>query len=316
MHNIDIDTALESLVDAKAAKQKIEYCLKEIEKLRHKKPVEKLYVKPPMATPKDEIRRVIIPDSHGNMINRHAAAALVRDIKLIQPDEVVWLGDHLDCGGFLAQNQVLGYVAEAAQTGFYEDVEAANLFFDQVISAAPSADHHYLLGNHEDRIERWCVNESLRRHTDAEFLYSLIGPEAVLKTRERGMKVYRRSVRYHDLPIEGCIRLGECLFTHGWSTSKAAATAHAAKAGMCVVYGHTHRAQSDIIRTVAGGSFGAWCPGSIAQLQSYYEHGDPNNHSHGYGLQLVASSGKFLHLNIPIINGDSFLHGLDFNKAA
>jgi hypothetical protein len=29
----------------------------------------------------------------------------------IDPDEIIMLGDHLDCGGFLAQNQVLGFVA-------------------------------------------------------------------------------------------------------------------------------------------------------------------------------------------------------------
>lgn len=316
MNNRDIDNALDVLTDAKAAQKKIDYCLAELERVRHRKPVEKLYAKPPAAKPKDEIRRVIVPDSHGNRIARHAAAAMLRDIKMIDPDEIVLLGDHLDCGGFLAQHQVLGFVAEAAQTGFYEDVEAANQFLDLLIQAAPGATVHYICGNHEARIERWCVSESLRRATDAEFLYKLVGPQAVLRLKDRGVHFYERSVRYHDLPIEGTIQLGKCLFTHGWSTRQAAARRHAERAGMCVVHGHTHRSQSEVLRTVSGGVFAGWCPGSIAQLQQFYEHGDPNDHSHGYCLQLVSKGGGFLHLNVPIIDGESHLRGLDFNRDA
>jgi predicted phosphodiesterase len=313
MRTSDIDTALAALTDAKTSQAKIAACLAEIDRLRHRKPVEKLYTKPPAKVQTKQIRRVIIPDSHGNMIARHAAAAMLRDIKRIDPDEIIMLGDHLDCGGFLAQNQVLGFVAEAATTGFAEDVEACNQFLDQIILAAPGARIEYLEGNHCRRIERWCITQSLRHVADAEFLYSLIGPEAVLKLKERGINYYRQSVRYDGLPVEGVIQRGKCLFTHGWSTARAAATAHAQKAGMSIVYGHTHRSQSEIKRTVAGGVFCAWCPGCLSQLQSYYEHGDPNDHTHGYAIQLVEPSGNFLHLQIPIIDGESLLHGVNLS---
>lgn len=309
----DIDSALESLTNAKDAQRKISYLFNELERLRNKKPVEKVYTKPDQRKSKDDWFRVIVPDSHGNRIARHAAAAMLRDIKSIEPDEIVLLGDHLDCGGFLAQHLVLGVIAES-ESGFYEDVDAANQFLDQLIMAAPGAKIHYIEGNHEARIEKWCIGETLRRASDAEFLYSLVGPESVLKLKDRGITYYKRSVRYNGLPIEGCIKLGNCLFTHGWSASKAAAAKHAEKAGMNVVHGHTHRAQSDVIRTVAGGSFGAWCPGTIAQLQQFYEHGEPNNHSHGYALQIVAKSEKLLHLNIPLNEGDSLLSSIDFRR--
>lgn len=306
----DLDAALSTLTDAKTAQEKLRAAFAEIDRLRHRKPVEVIDVKATPSKRSDDWKRVIIPDSHGNKISRPAAAAMLRDIKTINPDEIVMLGDHLDCGGFLAQHHVMGYVAEVNQTSYADDVEAANQFLDEIIKAAPGAKIHYLEGNHEARVEKWCVTQSLRHQKDAEFLRNLVGVEAVLKLGVRGIQYYRMCDRYDDLPVPGIIRLGQCLFTHGFSTASAAATAHARVAGTSIVYGHTHRHQSDILRTVSGGVFGAWCPGALAQIQNYYEHNQPNNHSHGYGLQIVANSGRFLHLQIPILDGESLLSGL------
>lgn len=268
----DIDSALETLTEAKAAQDKLHLALDALEHARCRKPIEKLYIKPARTHTKDDFIRVVIPDTHGNKIARHAAAAMLADIKDLNPDEVVLLGDHLDCGGFLAQNHVMGYVAEIAETGYEADVTGANDFLDLLIKAAPTARIHYLQGNHEHRTERWCVTQSLRHSRDAAFLLSLVGPEAVLRLEDRGITYYKMDTRYNDLPVPGIIKLGECLFTHGFSTARAAATAHAAAAGMNIVYGHTHRHQADMVRTVAGGVFGAWSPGCMAQLQQYYEH--------------------------------------------
>jgi predicted phosphodiesterase len=202
----------------------------------------------------------------------------------------------------------MGYVAEIGETSYEEDVEACNLFLDEIRRAAPGAEIIYLEGNHELRVERWCVTQSLRHQRDADFLRRLVGPEAVLRLADRGIQYVRMGERHNDLPVNGVIKRGQCLFTHGFSTAQAAATAHAKKAGMSIVYGHTHRHQSDLLRTIAGGVFGAWSPGCLAQLQSYYEHSNPNEHTHGYAIQIVdVDSGKFLHLNIPIVDGESML---------
>ena len=59
----------------------------------------------------DTFCRVIIPDSHGCYIDEGAAAAMLADLAVIRPASIIMLGDHLDCGGFLAQHHTIGFVA-------------------------------------------------------------------------------------------------------------------------------------------------------------------------------------------------------------
>jgi hypothetical protein len=91
------------------------------------------------------------------------------------------------------------------------------------------------------------------------------------------------------------------------STAKHAASVHLIKFGGNVVYGHTHRADSFVDRTVTEGVIGAWSPGCLCKLQPYWMHTNLTGWSHGYGLQLVAGDGSFLHINVPIIDGRSYL---------
>lgn len=275
---------------------------------------EHLYVSTPRRPSKDDLVRVVIPDSHGAHIARHAAAALLADIQRLDPDEIVMLGDHLDCGGFLAQHQTMGFVAETDYS-YEDDVRSCNEFLDHLLRAAPTARIHYLEGNHEQRIERWCVTQALRQSRDAAFLLRTFGPEAVLRLGERGITYYRTSGRYHDLPVPGTIKLGQCTFCHGISYATHAAHVHAQRFGISVVYGHTHRSQSTILRTVGGGLIGAWSPGCLSQLQPLWQATRPTDWSHGYGVQLVARSGRFLHLNVPIIDGQSLLTHLPLKES-
>ncbi|MBA3684186.1 MAG: hypothetical protein H0W72_02980 [Planctomycetes bacterium] len=65
-----------------------------------------------------------------------------------------------------------------------------------------------------------------------------------------------------------------------------------------------------MIRTVASGEIGAWCPGTLAIQQPFYFHTNLTDHSHGHLVQIVAKSGGFLSINVPIINGVSHLRPL------
>jgi hypothetical protein len=65
-----------------------------------------------------------------------------------------------------------------------------------------------------------------------------------------------------------------------------------------VVYGHTHRAQSETRRPVARGDIGAWNPGCLCQQQPLWQHTRPTDWTLGYGVQIVDSRGGFLHINV------------------
>jgi hypothetical protein len=251
-----------------------------------------------------EFARINIPDSHGEHIDIPARDACVRDIRVIRPKEIVMLGDHLDCGGTFNSHQ-RNYTNEMTES-YEEDVQAANRFLDMIQKAAPNATIYYLEGNHEQHVERWAAR-NFQSHKDATGYLARCGPQAVLKLKERGIRYYLRSEMYMGLSVPGIIRLGRCHFVHGISFAKNAAAVHLARVGESVVFGHVHRVQSVVERTVTSAGFGAWCPGTLAKLQPLYMHTAPTSWSHGYGLQFVSNSGRFMHINVPIHKGQSLL---------
>ena len=254
----------------------------------------------------EEVVRVIIPDTHGCKADKAALSACLGDIKRLSPHEIILLGDHVDCGGLLAQHHVMGYVAETSYT-YEEDIAATRAFLNALQAAAPSARIHYIEGNHERRAETVCVTLALRNSKDSEFLRKAIAPEFLLGLKERGITYYRQGEFYNGVKLPGTIRLGKCYFTHGSKTSTNATAAMLQAFGAPLVFGHTHRAQASSGRPVHSGSIAAWNPGCLCELQPLWQHTNPTTWQHGFGVQLVARSGEFLHLNIPIIEGKSLL---------
>jgi hypothetical protein len=258
---------------------------------------------------KGDIIRVAIPDTHGAKVDKRALAACLSDVKTMQPQEVILLGDHVDCGGFLAQHHVMGYVAETAYS-YSDDVSAANDMLDALQLAATNAKIEYLEGNHCRRVETWCITGTLRHPKDAEMLRQALAPEFRLKLKDRGIPYYRQSVCYDGLTVPGVIKRGKCFYFHGFSTAKfAVSTTQSKVAGNCV-FAHTHRAQSDITSPISTGEIGAWNPGCLCEKQPLWQHTRPTDWTHGYAVQLISHTGKFLHLNVPIIDGASLLTSL------
>ena len=257
----------------------------------------------------DSFIRLIIPDVHGSAVDWDAFNAMLSDAKDLNPREVVIGGDFIDVGGFLAQHHVMGYVAQTSYT-FEEDIATANKLLDLLQEACPNADVHYLYGNHEDRIEKWICTQTLRNPKDAAYLAKLFSVENQLHLDTRGFKVYRRSEHYDNLPIPGTIKLGLCHFTHGVSTSENAASAHVKTFAGNVVYFHTHRQDSASIRTVKDGLVSAWNPGCLCKLQPMWCAPRLTGWGHGFGVQICQPSGEFLHINVPVINGRSYLMDL------
>lgn len=255
--------------------------------------------------------RVAFGDTHGIGIDQDAFNAFTGDLAHLEPKEIVGLGDHVDCGGFLAQHHTLGYVAETSYT-YSDDISSANQQLDRIQTLCPNARIHYLQGNHERRVEKWCVTQSLRNTEDAEMLRRAFDPEYLLHLEKRGITYYRQSKFYHDLRVPGTILLGKCHFTHGDTASKHECSQMVARFNANVVFGHTHRADSFTKRTVKDGVIAAWNPGCLCKLQKYWNHTKLTNWSHGYALQIVRKSGDFLHINVPIIDGKSYL--ADFIK--
>lgn len=251
------------------------------------------------------VTRVIVPDSHGAHIDPTARAVFLADLARLRPEQVVLLGDHLDAGGTFSSHQAT-YTNELTES-YQDDVDATNAFLDEIRLRAPHAEIRYIEGNHEQHVERWCAR-NIRNYRDAEMVRQLLGPEGVLRLKQREIAYYRRSEFYDGLSIPGTTRWGRCFFTHGVSHSKSADSVHLERFGASVVFGHVHRSISVVSRTVTSTGHGAWCPGTLAKLQPLYKHTQPSTWSLGYGLQFVnASTQSFAHWNVPILGNVSML---------
>lgn len=289
-------------------RQQLDHATAQIERMESAKRAKIIAATPVRKRDSGDIVRVVIPDTHGAKIATAAVAAMLSDIKALNPQEIILLGDHVDCGGFLALHHVMGYVAETSYS-YEDDIAAANSFLDSLRSAAPTAKIEYIEGNHERRIETWAVTQTLRHSRDADGLRKLYAPEFRLNLKERGIRYYRESEWYDGLTLPGVIKRGKCYFFHGSCTSKNATSDTVGRiAGNCV-FGHTHRAQSSITRKANVGVIGAWNPGCLTELQPVWQRTNPTEWTHGYGIQLVHGD-DFLHLNIPIIENKSLFAAL------
>jgi predicted phosphodiesterase len=251
--------------------------------------------------------RLVIPDFHGQERDLAACAAVIEAAKIFKPKQVAILGDAVDCSGVFS-NHPMGYVQEVDYS-YETDITAANVFLDELQEACGDAEYRMNEGNHDQHVERW-IAKTLPNKEDAKKLRGMIAPDIKLRLKQRGIKYYRLAEFYDGLSLNGTYRWGKCFFTHGISASKFATAAHVTRFAANIVHGHTHRAQSFLTRTVASGVIGGWCPGTLSKLQPMYFHGNPTEWAHGYGLALVEPDGRFLHINVPIIDGRSMASGL------
>lgn len=254
--------------------------------------------------------RVICGDSHGAYCDPNAVSSFMADVAMLQPAEVVHLGDAIDCGGFLSSHNVLGVVPELAVT-FEQDVSCANDFLDRVQKAVPSAEVILFEGNHENRIARWVCKQVLSNHANASYLLRMFGPEAVLNTEKRGIRYIKRDEYYDGLSVSGTIKLEPfSVAQHGEAYCGQNATANLMKSlGRSVFHGHTHRLQCIYSETIDHSIVGI-NTGCLAQLRPLYGLTKTTGWQHGYVIEAVSVDHGFLAFPVPIIDGASYLKPL------
>lgn len=261
--------------------------------------------------PKGDTVTFILPDVHGMYADQNAIGVVIRDIRSAQPDHIIQLGDFIDCGGFLAQHHTMGYVAQLGYS-WEQDIAAANSLLDAIQAAAPRANIEMLQGNHDERVERWCVTEALKNcgsdpARDAEALRTREAPEFRMNLEARGIRYYRRSVFYDGLSIPGAIKRGNTYYVHTAADGSDLTGAHLNKFAGNVVFGHCHRAMSRTGFKVSTGEIGAWSFGTLSMKQPLWQHSKPTEWTNGYGVRLESVSGHFQMLSIPIIGESDYL---------
>jgi len=255
-------------------------------------------------TPREDHVRICCGDLHGMRMDQKAVEAFLADLRVLNPDEIVLGGDMLECGGWLAKHQPIGFIA-LSDYSYQEDIEATNAFLDEVQKAAPHAEIHYLEGQHEDRIERWVVDQTMAHKRDAEFLRKAFAPQFLLRLEERNIPYYRRTVIYVEGLPRGWMQLGKMYFTHELGTSKNAARDAVSKTAHNITYFHTHREDSATRVFPGVGIVKAFNPGCLCTMQPVWQNSNPTDWSQGYGVDIVAKSGNFQRIHVPIWRGES-----------
>jgi len=307
------DPAMEKVIAAQAKandlrklvsslKKDRELLLSEFADLRNARDVRR---SPAIKPTKTDSVRVSFGDVHGMRQDPKAVAAMLRDIKELQPDHIILGGDIITCDGFLAARHALGFVANLDYT-YQEDVQAANKFLDDLQAACPNAAIEYIEGNHEHRVERYIVDEVVSNKRDAEFLLSLIAPKTLLRLDERGIPYYKATQAHTDNAPLGWIKRGQMYYVHSPpSYSKNAASDALGKTAANVTYWCTHREDSSTSVFPDVGLVKAFNPGCLCIMQPVYRNTNPTNWSQGYQIEFIAKSGAFLCVHVPIWRGTS-----------
>ena len=311
--DVSADPAMEKVIAAKAIandlrrevaslKKDRELLLSEFADLQKARAVHK---SPPMRTPKADTVRVSFGDVHGMRQDTKAVAALLRDLKELQPDHIILGGDIITCDGFLAARHALGFVANLDYT-YQEDVLAANAFLDDLQSTCPNAAIEYIEGNHEHRVERYVVDEVVSNKRDAAFLLSLIAPKTLLRLDERGIPYYSATEAHTENAPLGWIKRGLMYFVHSPpSYSKNAASDALGKTAANVTYWCTHREDASTSVFPDVGLVKAFNPGCLCIMQPVYRNTNPTNWSQGYAIDFIAKSGAFQRVHASIWRGES-----------
>jgi len=236
-----------------------------------------------MANKKGSHLVMILPDLHLPVHSRSALRIVLRAFEHLKPQKVIILGDWLDAA--FASAHPASSREEAEQGGYISsEIEPCRRLLEQFEEHAKEL--VYIEGNHEFRVERLISREKGAWLAIPE----LVLPKSLLSMGRKSDFTWV-PYQHNAAPRDGYslphYKIAEGLIAvHGWSTSKHAARKHLELVrGWSIVYGHTHRAQSDTARHPMTGLVNkAWSPGCLAGLQPMWMHGSPTEWTHGFSL--------------------------------
>jgi hypothetical protein len=150
----------------------------------------------PVAVPKRKrntgtyLTRVVAGDLHGVDQDVAARNAFLRDVEYLNPDEIVLLGDMINCSGTFSRFHRV-HVSEYSYN-YENDIAAGNDFLDLLQKAAPNATVHYLQGNHEARVDKWAAATFTEKYL-AQMAIDTFGVRNALHLDKRGIHYYENN---------------------------------------------------------------------------------------------------------------------------
>ena len=206
---------------------------------------------------------------------------------------MVILGDWLDAA-FASAHPVSTRAEAAEKTAPYisNEIEPCRRILAQLEEHVREI--VYLEGNHEFRVERLITREKGAWMAIPE----LVLPEKLLAKKRRRKFTWvpyqHNASREKNWALPHYKIADGLIAVHGWSTSKYASAKHLELTqGWSVVHGHSHRAQSHVLRhPLTGRVLRGWSPGCLSALQPLWQHGQPTTWVHGFSLVYCRDDGS------------------------
>lgn len=169
-------------------------------------------------------RWLAVSCSHGHLINKSAAEAVLKFRYEYKPHTVFHLGDFIDADAFRAA---------AIRSGGGSDIIGDLVYgLDFLRRLKPTT---VFMGNHEDRLYR-VASESKSE------LVQFAANEVISKIESLISSLKADYVTYSGMSNPGSYReLGGTLFTHGYAYGMMAARDHVESTGRPIVMGHIHK---------------------------------------------------------------------------
>lgn len=232
---------------------------------------------------------VVLPDVHLEQDTHSDVYSLVKQyIQHTRPDEVIILGDFMDCASVSFHD--LGKLKLQENRRYAKECEYANneLDFLQRYSKYQT----YIEGNHEERVVRWIQQDPAKLDGIADVPVKLCLKQRHIKWR----------------PLNTLYPRGKCYFTHGVYINQYHAAKHLQRFGCSIVYGHTHTAQTHQMNMKMQDPIMAYGLGCLCDHAPDYMKGKPCNWINQYGeLIYDTKTGKFNFTPINITGGQ-FIH--------
>lgn len=207
-------------------------------------------------------------------------------MKDYQPDRIVWGGDIATVDSISYFTNKKPRLAEGRR--YKDDVAHTRKELLKVIKMCPNADHDYIMGNHEYRVQRYIDEHPAMEKT-------MDWAENVGIRDDMGMNV----VEYNKV-----LKIGKASIMHGWYFNIYHASKTLKVYGDNIFYGHVHEHQVAVQNLMSTEKpIMAMSVGSLSSINPDYRHGMPTRFQNGFLLLDMHKDGTFTPHHVIIING-------------
>ena len=209
-------------------------------------------------------KTAVFSDIHLGIHDKAALIAAIQYAKQDRVENIILNGDILDSA------QISRHPKHADTPKFLNEIELAKQFLEGLRSEFKDQIIYFKIGNHEDRLERYLMQ-------NADALAGLIDFRKLLKLDELGIRFVESTqfmrientyiVHGHEMKVSGGVNPARALIL---------------KAAANVVMGHVHRTSFASIKSLDGKFYKAYTTGCLCKLrQAYMPH---SNSNHGFAI--------------------------------